>query len=348
MEIFIDLANIAETKQEGSLPGVELNLSGLVDFNKPEIGPSLQQTPLKTESELNFPAFNPIEYFEQIQEEFEKIRASQESFSIKDDLKVLAEAQQNSSVALDPLAAYLEQRFNTIETITKDKSEIRELIRGASENTFTSDIESSIITNSLKQVESLEKDNSMESIANSINALIDSVIGNSQPKESPQVNPSEAISNQLVNNQETRFDQTSQNILSLSETISNFATSMINGDNTTISESPLSEVKRETLSAIKELPKPDFGAASLSALQRIAGTNEVLSNSAIVSNNTTSQFNTTNLTGEPMPAQPAPSQTAPENANTVIMSGQGGDLSSIYLVQMLNLLKSGQLKVKLT
>ena len=151
MELFIDLAKIADGQPEPILPGINLNLSGLVDFNKPEESPTIAQGQLKTETELTIPNFNPLEYFAQIQAEFAKIKSAQESFSIKDDVKTFQAAQQNSNTALDPMAAYLEQRFNKIETLTSDKEEIRQLIQGQSD-TRLSDIQS-IVNNQLSQIQ---------------------------------------------------------------------------------------------------------------------------------------------------------------------------------------------------
>jgi hypothetical protein len=346
MELFIDLAKIAEGQPEPILPGINLNLSGLVNFNKPDESPNVAQGQLKTETELTIPNFNPLEYFAQIQAEFAKIKSAQESFSIKDDAKTFQAAQQNSSVALDPLASYLEQRFNKIETITSDKEEIRQLIQGQSD-TRLSDIQS-IVNNQLTQTTELEKESSISSISNTLGALVTELI------EKPAAAKSETMagvaSNQLINSQETRFDQTSQNISNLSETISNFATNILNGaastPGATNQTTLLTEPNKSALQITKEMVKPDFGAASLSALKQMAENTQTLTNSSNFVTSTNSEYNTNTV--NQTQSQPNMEMSAGEGGgNTVVMPGGQSDNSAVYLMQMLNLMKSGQLRVKL-
>jgi hypothetical protein len=349
MELFIDLAKIAEGQPEPILPGINLNLSGLVNFNKPEESPNVAQGQLKTETELTIPNFNPLEYFAQIQAEFAKIKSAQESVSIKDDVKTFQAVQQNSNAALDPLASYFEQRFNKIETITSDKEEIRQLIQGQSDNRF-SDIQS-IITNQLTQTAELEKESSISSISNTIGALVTELT--EKPKLTQPENIAAVASTNLINSQETRFDQTSQNVSNLSETISNFATNILNGGVGGATSAPgevsknmtFSEPNKSTLQITKDIVKPDFGAASLSALKQMAENTQTLTNSSNFVTSENSQYNTNTVNqGQ---AQPNMEMPTAGGGNTVVMPGGQSDNSAVYLMQMLNLMKSGQLRVKL-
>jgi len=349
MELFIDLAKIADGQPEPILPGINLNLSGLVDFNKPEESPNVAQGQLKTETELTIPNFNPLEYFAQIQAEFAKIKSAQESVSIKDDVKTFQAVQQNSNAALDPLASYFEQRFNKIETITSDKEEIRQLIQGQSDNRL-SDIQS-IVNTQLTQTAELEKESSISSISNTIGALVTELT--EKPKLTQPENIAAVASTNLINSQETRFDQTSQNVSNLSETISNFATNILNGGVGGATSAPgevsknmtFSEPNKSTLQITKDIVKPDFGAASLSALKQMAENTQTLTNSSNFVTSENSQYNTNTVNqGQ---AQPNMEMPAAGGGNTVVMPGGQSDNSAVYLMQMLNLMKSGQLRVKL-
>jgi hypothetical protein len=349
MELFIDLAKIADGQPEPILPGINLNLSGLVDFNKPEESPNVAQGQLKTETELTIPNFNPLEYFAQIQAEFAKIKLAQESVSIKDDVKTFQAVQQNSNAALDPLASYFEQRFNKIETITSDKEEIRQLIQGQSDNRL-SDIQS-IVNTQLTQTAELEKESSISSISNTIGALVTELT--EKPKLTQPENIAAVASTNLINSQETRFDQTSQNVSNLSETISNFATNILNGGVGGATSAPgevsknmtFSEPNKSTLQITKDIVKPDFGAASLSALKQMAENTQTLTNSSNFVTSENSQYNTNTVNqGQ---AQPNMEMPAAGGGNTVVMPGGQSDNSAVYLMQMLNLMKSGQLRVKL-
>ena len=360
MELFIDLAKIADGQPEPILPGINLNLSGLVDFNKPEESPNVAQGQLKTETELTIPNFNPLEYFAQIQAEFAKIKLAQESVSIKDDVKTFQAVQQNSNAALDPLASYFEQRFNKIETITSDKEEIRQLIQGQSDNRL-SDIQS-IVNTQLTQTAELEKESSISSISNTIGALVTELtekpkltqpenIANATPLQSENI--AAVASTNLINSQETRFDQTSQNVSNLSETISNFATNILNGGVGGATSAPgevsknmtFSEPNKSALQITKDIVKPDFGAASLSALKQMAENTQTLTNSSNFVTSENSQYNTNTVNqGQ---AQPNMEMPAAGGGNTVVMPGGQSDNSAVYLMQMLNLMKSGQLRVKL-
>ena len=349
MELFIDLAKIADGQPEPILPGINLNLSGLVDFNKPEESPNVAQGQLKTETELTIPNFNPLEYFAQIQAEFAKIKLAQESVSIKYDVKTFQAVQQNSNAALDPLASYFEQRFNKIETITSDKEEIRQLIQGQSDNRL-SDIQS-IVNTQLTQTAELEKESSISSISNTIGALVTELT--EKPKLTQPENIAAVASTNLINSQETRFDQTSQNVSNLSETISNFATNILNGGVGGATSAPgevsknmtFSEPNKSTLQITKDIVKPDFGAASLSALKQMAENTQTLTNSSNFVTSENSQYNTNTVNqGQ---AQPNMEMPAAGGGNTVVMPGGQSDNSAVYLMQMLNLMKSGQLRVKL-
>lgn len=351
MEIFIDLAKITEGQAESTLPGIDLNLSGLVNFNKVETSPGIIQNQLKNEPDLISPGFNPVEYFGQIQAEFDKIRSAQESFSIKDDIKTFQAAQQNSNTALDPLAAYLEQRFNTIETIATNNSEIRELIQGTSDNRLT-EIQT-IVNNPLNQVAALEK----ESSVNSITDMLTNLVGSLTEKQQAPLLPEQTLSTnakELSASEETTVNQMSQSISSLSDTISNFATTIINGGaQSTINQfssttQNLAEPKKELLPITKEITRPDFAAASLSTLQDLASMSAANINN--LSTNSNSQVNnTTNVIGPAQGGSTMMSSGQSEEAsqNQVIMTGGSDGMSSIYLAQMLNLMKSGQLKVKI-
>jgi len=350
MELFIDLAKIADGQPEPILPGINLNLSGLVDFNKPEESPNVAQGQLKTETELTIPNFNPLEYFAQIQAEFAKIKLAQESVSIKDDVKTFQAVQQNSNAALDPLASYFEQRFNKIETITSDKEEIRQLIQGQSDNRL-SDIQS-IVNTQLTQTAELEKESSISSISNTIGALVTELT--EKPKLTQPENIAAVASTNLINSQETRFDQTSQNVSNLSETISNFATNILNGGVGGATSAPgevsknmtFSEPNKSTLQITKDIVKPDFGAASLSALKQMAENTQTLTNSSNFVTSENSQYNTNTVNqGQAQPNMEMPA--AEGGGNTVVMPGGQSDNSAVYLMQMLNLMKSGQLRVKL-
>ena len=352
MEIFIDLAKIAEGQPEQTLPGIDLNLSGLVDFKKPELAPEFIQTQLKTVSDLVLPGFNPIDYFGQIQSEFSKISDALNSPSIKDDTTTFQEAQKNSNTALDSFASYLETRMDKIETLTSNKEEIRQLIQGQSD-TRLSDIQS-IVNKQLTQTESIEQVTSTNSINTALSSLVDNLTGGGKNPEGPgMVILSDQKTKELVQNQESNINTTTESISRLDETISNFATNVINVANESNSRQPqinqaLEEPKRGMLPIAKEIPKPDYAAASLSAMQElvtgVAATNTTLSTS-------TSQYNTNTTTmvdsGQGQPMGSAMQQSAPGQEGPIILGGTSEGMSSVYLMQMLNLMKSGQLKVKI-
>lgn len=347
MEIFIDLAKLTEGQPEPILPGIDLNLSGLVDFKSPEEQFSVKQSPLKTEFELSTPSFNPTDFFAQIQSEFAKIELAQKSESINDDLAALKEAQQNSSVALDPLAAYLENRFEKITQITTDENLIRELIQGVSDTRLT-EVET-ILTNPLNQMAALEKESSVNSVVSSVEDLVKNLSTGATGSTNQAPGNTEILTTQLTTNQETFVNQTTQSIANLADLVSNFTSNLVN--NETFSESAvtsLAEPTREALTVTRELPKPDFSAESLLTLKQIAESGQVVSASPAMMTTNSSQVNTTSITE--LPGQPpvAGTQVMPSQGGMLMMPGGGSDGSSAVLYQMLNFLKSGQLKVKLS
>lgn len=357
MEIFIDLAKLTEGATEPTIPGIDLNLAGLVDFNKVEVSPDLTQNQLRTESELTMPAFNPTEYFDKIQQEFNKIKSAQESFSLKDDVKTFQEAQVNASTALDPFAAYLESRFEKISNITSDNTEIRQLIQGVSDN-LMGDIPNTI-NNPLKQTVALEMETSVNTINQTLSSLVDTLAEAGVDTDAKGIGLlAKAKTKELVNQQEVTINNNTSELTQLSETISNFATNLLNGESTKPGESAggtagqslttsLEEAKRNQLPITKETAKPDFSAASLSALQQMAESNQLLASSPNILNTATTQYNNTMaspVTQTGTPTQPGTEQPQP---NQVIMNNGSQDNSSMYIMQMLNLMKSGQLKVKL-
>ena len=110
--------------------------------------------------------------------------------------------------------------------------------------------------------------------------------------------------------------------------------------------SNLPEPNRSTLQITKETPQPNFGAASLSALKQMAENTQTLTNSSNFVTSENSQYNTNTVTQ----SQPQPNtemQAADGGGGTIVMPGGQSDNSAVYLMQMLNLMKSGQLRVKL-
>lgn len=347
MEIFIDLAKLMDGQPETNLPGIDLNLSGLVDFKSPTEDLALKQTPLKTEFELSAPGFNPAEFFAQIQSEFSKIELAQRSESIKDDLTALKEAQQNSSVALDPLAAYLENRFEKITQITPDENLIRELIQGISDTRLT-EVES-ILKSPLNQMATLEKESSVNSVITSVENLIEKIETSPAISGSPVQGNPEVFTTQLATTQETAFNQTSQSISNLADLVSNFTTNLVNQE--IFSEQPLTnlpEPVRETLTVTKELARPDFAAESLIALKQIAETGQTAPAPTGTVNTSSSQVTNTNISEAPGTSMVQGSSETSPIGGAMIIPGGSSDASAAVLYQMLNLLKSGQLKVKLS
>lgn len=351
MEIFIDLAELSGNQSAPAIPGIDLNLSGLVSPVPDQGQLGVMQTQLKTTPELSLPEFDPSLYFSQIQAEFDKIKAAQTSFSVKDDVAAFQAAQQNSNTALDPFASYLEQRFNTIETIATNNSELRELIQGTSDNRLT-EIQS-IIAKPLNQELAIEKESSIGAISDVLTNLINTVSGGDNLSQTTQTGPT-VTNNQLVNTAESTIDLTTQTISTLSETISNFATNLVNG----VTEQPtltsnqtsapvLSDPTRNQLSITAEAVRPDFGAASLSALRQMADSTQTITTAPSILNTNTSQSNTTVMQSESSPAQPQFQSMGEPQAGNIIMAGGQSDTSSMYMIQMLNLLKSGQIKVKI-
>jgi hypothetical protein len=351
MEIFIDLAELSENQSEPTIPGIDLNLSGLVSPVSEQGQLGVMQTQLKTTPELSLPGFDPSLYFSQIQAEFDKIKSAQDSFSVKDDVKTFQAAQQNSNTALDPLASYLEQRFNKIETIATNNSELRELIQGTSDNRLT-EIQS-IISKPLNQETAIEKESSVSAISDVLTNLINTVSGGDSLVQTTQTGPT-VTNNQLVNTAESTIDLTTQNISNLSETISNFATNLVNG----VSAQPAIALNQETSPALldptkkqlaitAEAVRPDFGAASLTALRQMAESTQTMSTAPGILNNNTSQSNTTVMQADSSPTQPQVQPMSEPQPGSVIMTGGQGDTSSIYMMQILNLMKSGQIKVKI-
>jgi hypothetical protein len=106
-----------------------------------------------------------------------------------------------------------------------------------------------------------------------------------------------------------------------------------------------SEPNKSALQITKDIVKPDFGAASLSALKQMAENTQTLTNSSNFVTSENSQYNTNTVNqGQ---AQPNMEMPAAGGGNTVVMPGGQSDNSAVYLMQMLNLMKSGQLRVKL-
>ena len=351
MEIFIDLAELSGNQSVSAIPGIDLNLSGLVSPVSDQGQLGVMQTQLKTTPELSLPEFDPSLYFSQIQAEFDMIKSAQASFSVKDDVKTFQEAQQNSNTALDPLASYLEQRFNTIETIATNNSELRELIQGTSDNRLT-EIQS-IINKPLNQEVAIEKESSIGAISDVLTNLINTVSSGDSLSQTTQTGPT-VTNNQLVNTADSTLDLTTQTISNLSETISNFATNIANGvseKSTSILSQPtgsvLADPTKSLLSVATEAVRPDFGAASLSALRQMADSTQTIASAPNILNTNTSQSNTTVMQTESAQAQPQSQVMGEQQTGNVIMTGGQSDSSSIYLLQMLNLMKSGQIKVKI-
>jgi len=350
MEIFIDLAKITGSQVEQPFPGINLNLSGLLDFVQPTEISAVSQNPLKTEAELFQPTFNPIEYFDQIQAEFLKIKEAQSSNSIQGDLATFQEAQKNSTVALDPLAAYLENRFEKIEQITSDKSEIFETIKGLSDSRFT-EIQS-ILNNPLTQTEEIERINSMEALTtilekiNSVDAVSSTIGGLTERLVNektliqglPQLLPENRNLNNII-----EITQGLPINLNMESPVGSTVSQLLTGNT-----SSLAAKMAAGLSITKEIPKPDLSVETLSTLKSMADNTQALGSVQSFLNNATSQFNTTNFNQSTSMLPPGEAAPQANSGNMTVIPGGGGDTSSIYLSQMLNLLKSGQLKVKLS
>jgi len=345
MEIFVDLARIAEGQPEPVIPGIDLNLSGLVNFNDDDPGPDPSRTPLKTEPELSLPAFNPVEYFDQIQKEFSKIRMAQESFRLSDDLKTFQQVQQNTNTAIDPLAAYLEKRFNKIETITSNKSEIRELIKGTSDNRLGGT--PGVINNQLKLVEEIKEKNSIDAITQSIGEIVN-LVSAKDLSRTVENNSERVITTQLNTVQDLEPGPSQVDSKFTIEKSVGLLAELAGLNSPGANLESLPNPTKDPLAVTNELPPPNFEAASLSALQRIADSNQILSAAAPSLTTNTSQVNSNIFPGPEGQSQSSPGPEVEPKTNMMVLPGQSGDLSSMYLVQMLNLLKSGQVKVKLS
>ena len=359
MEIFIDLAQIAANQADSVSPGFDLNLLGLLQDKTEPAGFGVLQNQLKTTPELSLPDFDPALYFLQIQEEFNKIKATQQNIPTAEPIGSFQEAQANSASIIDSFTAYLEQRFNTIETLTNNSSEISQLIQGQF-NEKLNTIQS-VVNSPLNQVTSIEQESSVSVLSDVLTNLVNTVSENPQ---SAIVNQAESTfisnqvgspvtSNQLVNTQDTNVDLNSQNISNLSETVSNFASNIVNGIGPSAAAfaqggaSVLANPTKNLLPVSVETPRPDFAAASLSALMQMADSTQTIASAPNILNTTTSQSNTTMIqpgVGQ-TPQQPQINES-PMGGN-VILGGASSDNSSIYLMQMLNLMKSGQIKVKI-
>lgn len=344
IEPFLDLSYLADNPEKPVEPGIDLNLSEILEPKKTEISPTVSQTQLKTESEIQTGDIDALRYYVGIIDQYSKLKLDQEKAALDKVKTEEAKAKENTKVATDQLTTYLEKTFNTVS----DKVTENTTVKTSDTTTTSTDTTVTAVSTPMIQLEELKT--SLTPMIN-LNSLLDDL---NAMKEAPApTEPASAVvNNQLVNTQETTVDQTSQNISNLSDTVSNFATNIVNG---TTSQSnlglsqiqpTLAEPKKELLPITKEAAKPDLSGPTLSALKQMADTNQQLVMGSTTLNTTNSQYNTNTINPE---SRESVNMVMPESEGnkTTVVANQANDTSSVYLMQMLNLMKSGQLKVKL-
>jgi hypothetical protein len=78
----------------------------------------------------------------------------------------------------------------------------------------------------------------------------------------------------------------------------------------------------------------------------MADNTQILTNSTNTLNTNKSEHNNTIVNGSAANSDNIQAESG-EKSNTTVVTGGNSDTSSVYLMQMLNFIKSGQLKVKI-
>ena len=103
---FIDLAAIKPTPGTTPASGIDLSLTNLVNFKKPEVSPTVTQNQLKTQPEVTSPDFNVGEYLVKMQENFNKMLEANQpilsaTVSTQQALEKAQEMKSTTSIAAE-------------------------------------------------------------------------------------------------------------------------------------------------------------------------------------------------------------------------------------------------------
>jgi hypothetical protein len=351
---FIDLSDLKIDDGRTETPSaseVNLSLSKLVSVKTPEVSPAVTQNQLKNTPEIKAPTFSLEETLIKAQLSFAETIAKNQPIleATVANQTALTEAQQNSTNVINSTTSYIGEKLEKIENVTtKSTDEVKQIISGKSEKSTD---QTKPVNKQLTQTSEVKVD-STKGFMEEMNSFIDKMVlpaASSIIPENKEATP-EVKSTTLVNNQETTVDKTAQNVSNLSNTVSSFATNMINGVPTdkTLPNSPLvlAEPKRDLLSMTKEAIKPDLSGQTLSAIRQMADNNQILNNSINNLSTNKSEYNNTVVNNAETQAVTGEAG-AESKANTTVINGGKADTSSVYLMQMLNFIKSGQLKVKI-
>ena len=280
---FIDLAAIKPTPGTTPASGIDLSLTNLVNFKKPEVSPTVTQNQLKTQPEVTSPDFNVGEYLVKMQENFNKmLEANQPILSATvSTQQALEKAQEKSASSINSTTNYISGKLEKLEKVTAtSKEEVKQIINGKQETPDQKTDSTGTVNKALTQ--ETEVTPSTDFMGDMANIIEKFVLPNADAFSTEPV-PTPAVSTtQLVNNQETTVDKTAQSVSNLSNTVSNFATNMVNGisSENRVPNSPLvlAEPKRDLLSITKESAKPDLSGQTLSALRQMAENTQILTN----------------------------------------------------------------------
>lgn len=366
MEIFVDLSEITESQvtQDKVTPiSVNLNLSDLVVNSQPQPTLTVSQTELKTESEINTELENSVALINLLKSLRDLNNVPVETSKVIE--KALASTNKEASAKLiDPLN-------NLTKTLT-DKATGPEISLGSEtpsadlDVTSTKFLQISDIQSDLTEVTRLMDLLNPPKVSDPVtppvkpgSVLADSVtsnlaaelVGNTSEnlidKVASSITPSlDVINNQLDNAQEIQRDQQSQQNSALLDTVSNFSNATLNQNQTIIQGSNLQDPVKGELKMVSELVKPDLSGQTLSAIQKMADNTQSLTDVTTTVNSMSQINNSVPDVAQPT-AQGQVATTTPEDGRSTIINSQGSDTSAVYLMQMLNLMKSGQIKVKI-
>ena len=119
---FIDLAAIKPTPGTTPASGIDLSLTNLVNFKKPEVSPTVTQNQLKTQPEVTSPDFNVGEYLVKMQENFNKmLEANQPILSATvSTQQALEKAQEKSASSINSTTNYISGKLEKLEKSRAD------------------------------------------------------------------------------------------------------------------------------------------------------------------------------------------------------------------------------------
>jgi hypothetical protein len=362
MELFIDLSEVAEpqvTKASQVTTGVDLNLSGLVSPKQEQSVLPVSQTDLETEAELNSDLeqiallrnfIGTLSTITTVPVETAKVLEKTVSNTTKETVSKLIDPVNKLT---QNLTEKDQANLTTTDAPATDSDTTEAGLNVASSKMLQiSDIQSELDTFSRLSALLDESEPPQENLPAPLEQATNNQLPiNQTTLANTATNSLDVISKQLVNAQETQINQQAQTNSALLDTVSNFSNTTINqqsSQNQTVAQgAELTDPVKGELKIVSELAKPDLSSQTLSAIQKMADNTQTLTD-ATTTINSVSQVNNTGEIASGQFATAQSNQMASPEGQATIINNQSPDNSAVYLMQMLNLMKSGQIKVKLT